>query len=202
MTTDSPDRASRFDAAVVNLRETAKWLVGSIGAVFVTLLAGVQFNDVPFSTNEGARMAGIVAVLSLMITFALAISTLVGGSVSFDELATKCRFKYARKFIERTWDPAETGTLARLTRQLTEKRALIAQGKITSDDAGYKRLHELSQLMAAIARWRVVRWRFGLLVTAMALLIPIELVAAAIMFASPEDEEAGTTLTVELKKND
>lgn len=202
MTTNNPDPAGRYDAAVANLRETAKWLVGSIGAVFVTLLAGIQFNDVPFATDEAARIAGVVAVISLMITFALAIATLVGGSVSFDELSTKGRFKYARRFIKRTWDPAQPDTFARLVRQLTKKRDLIAQGKISSEDARYQRLHQLSLVMAAIARWRVVRWRFGLLVTAMMLLIPIELFAAAIMFARSEGRESGTTLTVELKSDD
>jgi hypothetical protein len=190
-----------YDAAVLNIRETVKWLIGSIGAVFVTLLAGVQFNGVPFATDGAALAAGIAAGVSLMITFALAIRTLVGGSVSFEGLMTEARLWPTRRFINRTWGGLpEKNLLLVLDNALKEKDALILAGTLGRNDPDYKDLNERAGLSMRVARWHIVKWRFNLLVGAMMLLIPIELAAASIMFSAGESDDSGTTLTIEFKQ--
>jgi hypothetical protein len=185
--------AARYDAAVTNLRETVKWLVGSIGAIFVILLAGIQFGDIPFATDRRALAAGAVAGLSLMVTFGLAIATLVGGSVSFHDLMTKrIRLGPTRRFINRTWAGSpDADPLEELNAQLATLKARAAAGTIAKSDPAFVSPHAHARFLAAVARWHIVRTRFYLLVVAMMLLIPVELIAAGIMVSArpPEDSE-------------
>jgi|GEM_PF-4663454 len=195
----TPDR---YDAAIANIRDTVKWLIGSIGAVFVTLLAGVQFNHVPFTTDCTTAAVGIVAALGIMITFGLAIRTLVGPGMGFRELATKPRFKSTRRFINHEWaDPPESEQFERLWAAVQKKDGQLKAKQIAATDPYYVSINALADELLRMAKWHVVKWWFNLLVGAMVLLIPIELGAAAFMFSRPEPGPADTTLTIKLHRD-
>lgn len=189
----------RYDASITNIRDTVKWLIGSIGAVFVTLLAGIQFSDVPFASSPFAAAAGIAAGLGITITFGLAIRTLVGGSLSFRDLATMPRFRSTRRFINQVWaDPPGSPQLDRLWAELQRKDRQFKNGQIGETDVHYVHVNTVADDLLRMAKWHVVKARFKQLAIAMMLLIPIELVAAGVMFSAPGPKSTDTTLTIKL----
>jgi hypothetical protein len=188
-----------YDAAVTNMRDTVKWLIGSIGAVFVTVLAGVQFNDVAFATDRTAVGAAVVAAAGVMIAFMCAIATLVGGSVAFHDLATARRFKGTRRFINRIWGGSkESGRVEAFVAALAAMDRKVRDKQLLSTDDQYVASNARADELICIARWHVVRWRFGLLVVAMIVLIPLELIATGIMFSRPKADSHHGMITISL----
>ena len=185
----------RYDAAIANMRDTAKWFIGSIGAVFVVLLAGIQFGDVPFLSNPWAAGAGIVAVGGVMLAFGLAIGVLTGGSMSFHELKTEARLRPQRDFIDAVRD--KPGWFATFSAGLKAADEQVEQGKLSATDADYVAKGKHAEKLLSAAKWHVIKSRFGRLVIVMMMLIPVELGAAAIIFALPDAPSSGPVLKIE-----
>ena len=150
-----------FDAAVTNLRETTKWLIASIGAMFVTVLAGVQFNRVPLLSDTTAMFAGIAAAGGVMIAFGLAIATLTGGTVAFPDLVAKKRFKAARRYINENWGGSpDSDQIERIGRAIADKDEKVRAKTLSASDPDYVAINARATELQRIARWYVVRARF------------------------------------------
>jgi hypothetical protein len=197
-----PMKDDPFEVSVANIRDTVKWLIASIGAIFVTLLAGVQFNHVPFATDPTVRWAGAAAALGVMITFGLAIRTLVGGAVSFPELAHAWRLGPTRRYLNRNWGGSKSSDIfERFSTRFEEKNLRFAKKTLAGTDPAYVEDKARAAHLTRIAHWHIVKCRFNLLAWAMLLVVPVELAAAGVMFSRPDPGGAETTLTIKLQRS-
>jgi len=183
--------------AIVNMRDTAKWLIGSVGAVFVVLLAGVQFSRAPFASDPVVVSAAVAAVSGVMITFILAIRTLAGGGFPFRDLATKRSFRSTRRYINEAWAERKGSDQVKLLWEtLCKEDDEIRAGTIDEADPYYMRISARVDEVLAIARWYDVKGRFKVLVIAIMILIPLELVATGMMVSRQTREYSETTVII------
>jgi len=178
-----------------------KWIIAFIGAVFVTLLAGVQFNRLPFFSDPVVAGAGLVAAAGVMAAFHLAIRVLVGDSISYEELVAGGKFAAARRFIDDAW---KTETFAAFAKRLSVKDEEWRARKIEADDPDYARMNRQAAEFLSLAKWYVAKARYRQLVLAVTFLLPIELVAAAFMFGATDDrpDTDKTVITIERPRAD
>jgi hypothetical protein len=189
----------RYGNAVDNIRETAKWLMASIGAAFVVLLAGVQINKVPFLSDPLIAGAGSVAAAGLMIALNQTVRVLVSEGLSFRELACHSAFGRERAFLNKVWTGADGDVeFKRFCEALDKADADYKAGVIAADDPTRIELNNLADELLAAATWHVSKRRFFRLKWIVVLLVPIELVAANIMASGSGrlDEKPALTITV------
>jgi hypothetical protein len=95
------------DAAVIQVREIVKWLIGAFAAIGVALAAGSQLSDI--GHIEGHRLliafGGVAAtVIGIAVAIFFATKVLTPRAVGLSELAKSKRFKSVREEIDK--DPS------------------------------------------------------------------------------------------------
>jgi hypothetical protein len=199
--------AVELAASSDRIRETAKWLVATFGAVAGALIVGLQLSDIgdlEGSDRTWAAIAAGAALFAVVAIVVVATSVLARARVPLGELSKTGdkRFKRLRKALNRNpilypgYESVEAMVDAvedQLTKQienqdrkqdqsLTEKERQTAGVELRKARVKSRELTRLSDRLLPVARAEDMRLTFGLARNLIALFAVI-VVAAAILFA-------------------
>jgi hypothetical protein len=193
------DVTKPFVDAIANIRETTKWLLAVLGAIFAAMLGGFQLSALGFSRPTTVSPAiGIalgLVLLVIAVALALALRVMVGAGMSVEELLHDWRLCRVRRYLQTHWavpvaegeDPVEASILWQ--RNLLQE---VNAGNRARDDPEFISNSQLLQKLLAIAAWRVALARFAHLKVTMLFLLPVAATAAMVVgtHAEPKSDSA------------
>lgn len=100
---DKKEPGAELEASSDRIRETAKWLVATFGAVAGALIVGLQLSDIgklEGSDRVIAAIAAFAALAAVIIIIALASVVLARGRVPLSELSSKRHGRKYKRLLE------------------------------------------------------------------------------------------------------
>jgi hypothetical protein len=209
--------ATELAAASDRIRETAKWLVATFGAVAGALIVGLQLSDIgELEGNDRgwASVAAGAALVAVIIIIALAARVLARGRVPLYELSSNGSYKYRElrevlnrnstlfggyKSVEVFVDRVQAEYAKQVdswNRSQDKKQSETERHKATAElkeaTAKSRELNRLSDRLMATARAEDVRMVFSRArdgIVALAILVVIAAICFAGIDTAPDGEE-------------